>query len=136
MLASFSRGLRAKNLHDSASRKSADAEGAIDQNVPSRNNIDIDNLLIAEAHDRAFAVVFCDLLDRQVEVLVSCCSDFVFAGFLLGFRRHIKMTVSYDALRRFAKQKRFGTNQKAANIPSTLTFQSSSGYESHREPTE
>src|SRR4029077_2924522 len=60
----------------------------------SRNNIDIDNLLIAEAHDRALAVVFCDLLNRQVEILISCCSDFVFAGFLLGFRRHIKLTVS------------------------------------------
>jgi hypothetical protein len=33
-------------------------------------------------------------LNRQVEVFVSCRSDFIFAGFLLGFRRHIKMTVS------------------------------------------
>ena len=89
-LGRFPRGLWAKNLHDSASWKSADAKSSIDQNVPGRNDIDIDNLLIAEAHDRAFAVVFCDLLNRQVEVFISCCSDFVFAGFLLGFRRHIK----------------------------------------------
>jgi hypothetical protein len=29
-------------------------------------------------------------LNCEIEILISCCSDLVFAGFLLGFRRHIR----------------------------------------------
>ncbi len=70
----FPGGFRAEDFHHSASWKSADAERAINQNVPSRNDIDIDNFLVAKAHDRAFTVIFGYLLNRQIEVLISCRS--------------------------------------------------------------
>ena len=79
-----------KTSTTAAARKSADAERAVDEDVAGRNDVDIDNLLVAEAHDRAFAEVLGDLLDRQIEVLVPRRGDFIVAGFLLSFRGHIR----------------------------------------------
>ncbi len=82
-------GFWPENFHHASPRKTAHAEGAIDQDVASGNDVDVDNGSIAEAHDRAVAVVFRDLLNRQVEVLVAGSDDFVFAGcFFFGFRSH------------------------------------------------
>src|ERR1051325_5109850 len=57
----FSRGFRTKNLNDAAAGKSADAQCAVDQNIAGRNDVDIDDLLVTEAHDRALTVVLRDL---------------------------------------------------------------------------
>ena len=82
--------LRPEHFDDPASWESANAERAINQDVTSRNDVDIDNFLVTQTHDRAFTVVFSDLLNRQIEILISRRCDFIFAGLLLGFRRHIK----------------------------------------------
>jgi hypothetical protein len=62
----FSGRFRAVNLNDATSWKSAHAQGAIDQNVAGRNNIDVDDLFGAQTHNGAFAVVFCDLLNCEI----------------------------------------------------------------------
>ena len=80
--------LRAKHFHNSTAWKSADPQRAIDQNVTRWNNIDVDDLFITQSHDRAIAVILSDLLNCQIEILISRGGDSVFAGFLLGFRRH------------------------------------------------
>ena len=43
---------------------------------------------VAEPHDRAVAVIFGDLLDREVEVLVAGGDEFVFGGFFFSFGSH------------------------------------------------
>src|SRR6059058_2394719 len=84
----FAGRLRTVNFHDTSARKTANAERAIDQNISRRNDLDVDDLLVAETHDRAITVVFCDLLNGQVEVLVTRSDELVFAGFFFGFSGH------------------------------------------------
>ena len=60
----FAGRFRAEDFDYSTARKSTDPEGAVYQNVSSRNNIDINDRFAAQTHDRTFAVIFCDLLDR------------------------------------------------------------------------
>ena len=74
---SFTARFRAENLHHSATRESTDSESAVDQNVSRRNDIDINDPLSAQTHDRSFAVIFRDLLDRQIEILIPRCIQFV-----------------------------------------------------------
>src|SRR5436190_1627510 len=62
---------RSENFNHATTRKSAYAQSAIDQNVASRNYINVDDLFGAQAHDRAFTVILRYLLDSEVEVLVS-----------------------------------------------------------------
>src|SRR4029077_17736668 len=90
----FPRRFWAENFYYAASWKSAHTESAIDQNVSSGNDIDIDNFLVAKAHDRAFTVVFCYLLNRQIQVLISCRSQFVCGCLFFGLCRHIRSTLS------------------------------------------
>ena len=79
----------AENFNHASARKAAHAESAIDQDVAGGNDVDIDDRVIAEAHDRAVAVVFRDLLDREIEILIAGGNDFVFAGcFLFSFGSH------------------------------------------------
>ena len=85
----FSRSFRAVNFNHSAPRKSAYAERAINQNISGRDNVDINDLLVPETHDGAFAVVFRDLLNGKIKILISRGGYFVFAGFLCGLGGHI-----------------------------------------------
>src|SRR3954471_23364376 len=73
------RRFRSVNLDNTAARKAPDAQRAINQNIPCRNNLDVDDLVVAETHDGAVAIVFCDLLNREVEVLVTRGDELVFA---------------------------------------------------------
>ena len=98
----FAGRFRPENFHHSAARKSTHAQRAIDQDVAGRDDIDIDNRIITQAHDRPVAVIFSDLLDRQIEVLIARGSDFVFAGFFFSFRGH-RRTPYVRALCGFAK---------------------------------
>src|SRR4030095_2826917 len=66
----------------------------INQMFTGGNNVDIDNLFVTEPHDRAFAVIFRDLLNRKVEILISRGGDFVWACFFFGFGRHIEISLS------------------------------------------
>ena len=84
----FARRFRSENFDDAAARKSADAERAIDQDVAGGNDIDVDDLVVAEPHDRAVAVILGDLLDREIEVFVARGCDFVFSRFFFSFRGH------------------------------------------------
>ena len=84
----FTRGFRPENFDYSSSWKTTDAERAIDQNVAGRDNIDIDDLFIAQAHDCAVAVVFGDLLDGQLEILIPRRRYFAFVRFRFSFGRH------------------------------------------------
>ena len=54
----------AENFDYSSPRKSTDSEGAVDQNISSRNDIDVNDPFPAQTHDCTFAVIFRDLLDR------------------------------------------------------------------------
>src|SRR5215470_7580931 len=89
----FPGGFRTKNFDDSTARKSTNAKSAINQNIASRDDIDVGNLFIAQTHDRTFTVIFGDLLNRKIEIFISRGGHFVFAGFVLGFCRHIQMLV-------------------------------------------
>ena len=84
----FAGGFRAEDLHNPPPRHTADAEGAVDQNVPGGDDVDIDNFFVAQAHDGAFAVVFGDLLDREIEILVTGGDNFVFGGFFFSLGGH------------------------------------------------
>src|SRR4029434_10116772 len=88
------RRFRTKHLNNSTAWASAHSKRQIDYNVTRGNRVDIDDLLVTETHDRAFAVVFRDLLNRKVEVLISRGSDFVCACFFFGFGRHIEIPLS------------------------------------------
>src|ERR1043166_10154748 len=76
-----------ENFHDSPSWKSAHAKSAIDQNISGGDDLNIDNLLIAKAHDGAFTVIFGYLLDRQIEVLIPRRGEFVSACLFFGLCR-------------------------------------------------
>src|SRR5436190_2723973 len=82
-----------KHFDDSAPWKSANSKRAIDQNIASRNDVDVNDLFVAKSHDRAVAVIFRDLLNRQIEILISRDGEFVCAGLLFSFRRHIEITL-------------------------------------------
>ena len=84
----LARRFRAEHFHHTPPRKSAHAQSAINQDIASGNYVDIDNGIIAESHDRTFAIIFRDLLNRQVEVFVASCNNFIFGGFFFGFRSH------------------------------------------------
>src|SRR5882724_5463570 len=90
----FSGRFRTENFYYPASWKPAYAESTIDQNVAGRNDIDIDDFLVAKAHDRAFAVIFGYLLNRQIEVFVSRRRQFVSGCLFFGLCRHIRRTLS------------------------------------------
>src|SRR6266508_3283938 len=85
---------RTKHFDDSTAWESAHSERAIDQNVTRGNDVDINDLCVTETHDRAFAVIFRDLLNRKVEILISCGGEFVCACFFFGFGRHIGIPLS------------------------------------------
>src|SRR5437870_13253591 len=82
--------LRAKHLDNPPSWKSANAKSAIDQNVAGGDDVDIDNLFVPKAHDRAVTIILCNLLNRKVEVFISRDSEFVSASSLFSFRGHIQ----------------------------------------------
>src|ERR1044071_4699879 len=88
----FAGRFRAEDFDDSSARKSTDSESAVDQDVSSRNDINVRDPFAAQTHDRAFAVILCDLLDRQVEVLISRGSQFIGGCSLFGLCRHIRKT--------------------------------------------
>ena len=115
----FAGGFRAENFDDSAARKSADSERAVDQDVSGRNDIDIDDLFVAQPHDRAFAVIFRDLLDREIEVLISRGSQFISGCFFFGFCRHIRknLTTTHASIRQAQKRSpSTDSNEKAASM--------------------
>jgi hypothetical protein len=86
----FARRFRAENFDHSSPRKSTHPERAIYQNIAGRDDIDINDFLPAQTHDRTFSVVFRDLLDRQIEILISRSIQFVTGCFFFGLRRHIR----------------------------------------------
>src|SRR5215813_11990833 len=102
----FAGRFRAEDFHYSPSRKSTDSECAVDQNVAGRNDIDNNDLFPAQTHDRTFAVIFRDLLDRQVEVLISRGSKFVSGCFFFGLCRHIRknLTTTHASVRQAQKR--------------------------------
>ena len=115
-----------RKLRRRARAETADAEREIDQDVAGRNDIDIDDLVVAKAHDRAVAVILGNLLNRQFEILVSRDGEFVFGGFFFGFRGHTESF--YYVSGRIAKQKRnaisprYGRNTKGRNPLRPATF--------------
>jgi hypothetical protein len=76
------------NFHDTSARKSAHTKRAVDQNVTGGNDFDVDDLLVAEPHDRAVTVIFGDLLDGEVEVFVAGGDEFVGGGLFFSFGGH------------------------------------------------
>ena len=104
----LARGFRTEHFDNPAAWKSTNAKRAINQNVAGGNDVDIDDLLVAKSHNRTFAVILGNLLNRKVEVLISCGSQFVRAGFLFRFRRHIKISLitSLAAIRQAEKLNR------------------------------
>src|SRR2546423_7781452 len=100
----FARRFRPIDFDDAAPRKSTNSEGAIDQDVAGRNDIDVDNRRVAEPHDSAVAVVLRDLLEREIEVFVARRYYFVFDSFLFSFCSH-RRGLLVRALTNFAKQK-------------------------------
>src|SRR6266404_2635229 len=86
----FSRSFRPENFNYSPSRKSAHSKRAINENVARGDDINIDNLIVTKPHDSAFAVILGDLLNRQIEIFVSCGDYFVFAGLLFSFGGHTR----------------------------------------------
>ena len=84
----FAGGFRAEDLDDAAAGKTADAERAIDQDVARGDDLDVDDLVVAETHDRAVAVVLGDLLDGEIEILVAGGCDLVDSRFFFGFCGH------------------------------------------------
>jgi hypothetical protein len=80
----FTGGFRAEHLDDPAAGKSADAEGTVNQEIPGGNDIDIDNLVIAEAHDGGFAEFFLDVGDGEVQVALAGLLEFFVCGFFCG----------------------------------------------------
>src|SRR5439155_1102467 len=73
----LSGGFRAKHFDNPTPWKSANAKRAIDQNVACGNNVDVDDLFVAKSHDRAIAVIFRNLLNRKIEILISRSGEFV-----------------------------------------------------------
>ena len=90
----FAGRFRAEDFDYSSARKSTDPEGAVYQNVSSRNDIDINDPFAAQTHDRTFAVIFRDLLDRQIEVLISRGSQFISGCSFFGLCRHIRKNLT------------------------------------------
>src|SRR6267143_3670227 len=90
----FAGRFRTENFNHSSPRKSTNAERAINENVAGRDDIDIDNLFVTQAHDCTVAVILGNLLNRQVEIFVSCGGQFICAGFLFSLGRHIEMTLT------------------------------------------
>ena len=86
----FARGFRPVDFDDPAAREAADAQRAVDEDVAGRDDVDIDDVIVAEPHDRALAVVLRDLLDGEIEVLVAGGDDFALflLGWFFGFRGH------------------------------------------------
>ena len=102
----FAGRFRAEDFDYSTARKSTDPEGAVYQNVSSRNDIDINDPFAAQTHDRTFAVIFRDLLDRQIEVLISRGSQFISGCFFFGLCRHIRknLTTTHASIRQAQKR--------------------------------
>ena len=102
----FAGRFRAENFDYSPARKSTDAEGAVYQNVSSRNDIDVNDPFAAQTHDRTFSVIFRDLLDRQIEVLISRGSHFISGCFFFGLCRHIRknLTTTHASIRQAQKR--------------------------------
>src|SRR5206468_10480245 len=104
----FAGRFRAEDFDYSSARKSTHSEGAVDQDVSSWNDIDINDPFAAQTHDRTFAVIFRDLLDRQIEVLISSSSQFISGCFFFGLCRHIRknLTTTHASIRQAQKQRR------------------------------
>jgi hypothetical protein len=102
----FTGRFRAEDFDYSTARKSTDPEGAVNQNVSSRNDIDINDPFAAQTHDRTFAVIFRDLLDRQIEVFISRGSQFISGGSFFGLCCHIRknLTTTHASIRQAQKR--------------------------------
>src|SRR5206468_9196106 len=102
----FAGRFRAEDFDYSSARKSTHSEGAVDQDVSSWNDIDINDPFAAQTHDRTFAVIFRDLLDRQIEVLISRSSQFISGCFFFGLCRHIRknLTTTHASIRQAQKR--------------------------------
>src|SRR5262249_25961928 len=107
----FAGRFRAEDFDYSPARKSTDSECAVDQNVARRNDIDINDLFHAQTHDRTFAVIFRDLLYRQVEVLISRGSQFISGCSFFGLCRHNQEESNYDARERSPSTKAIAVGQ-------------------------
>src|SRR5207302_359832 len=84
----FAGRLRTENFDHTTAGKTADAKRTINQNVPGRNNVDINYLFVTKTHDGAIAVILGDLLNGEIEIFVTGGGDLVFAGLLSGFSGH------------------------------------------------
>ena len=102
----FAGRFRAEDFDYSTARKSTDPERAVDQNVSSRNDIDVNDPFPAQTHDGTFSVIFRDLLDRQIEVLVSRGSQFISGCSFFGLCRHIRnnLTTTHASVRQAQKR--------------------------------
>ena len=87
----FARGLGAVDLDNTAPRYPTHPERAVDHDVAGRNDVDGGLRMVAEAHDGAVAVILRDLLEGEIEVLVTLGGRFVGREFGFqfgGFGRH------------------------------------------------
>ena len=83
-------GFRAEDLDDPAAREAADAEGAVDEQVAGRDDIDIDAVVIAEAHDGGFAELLLDVGDGEIQIAFAGFLEFFVCGFFCGcFGGHV-----------------------------------------------
>src|SRR4029077_1540038 len=97
---------RSKNLNHSPTRKPTNAKGTINQNIPGRNDVDIRDLVASQAHDGTFTIIFGNLLNRQIEILVSRSDNLAFVSLFFSFGgNHICSPLSKARRMRFAKYK-------------------------------
>ena len=65
----FTGGFRPVDLDDSAARQAADAEREVERKRPGRDRLDLQRVVLAEAHDRALAKLLLDLRQRGFQRL-------------------------------------------------------------------
>ena len=106
----FAGGFRAEDFDDAAAGEAADAEGAVDEQVAGGDDIDIDALVVAEAHDGGFAEFLLDVGDGEVEVAFAGFLEFFGGGFFGGcFGGHVCVGLcrrTYDCGSEAARKKK------------------------------
>ena len=114
----FAGGFRTEHFDDSAAGESADTEGAVDEQIAGRDDIDIDAVSIAEAHDGGFAEFLLNVGDGEVEVAFAGLLEFIVSGFFCGcFGCHGCVGLGctgYGPASGAAQEKRCSLEQKSA----------------------
>ena len=114
----FARAFRSENLDDAATRKTADAKGAVDLNVSGGNNVNGRDRRIAESANCFAAIVLFDLLDGEVEVLCAHGGGL----FINGGRRIFSLRHILEELSGIGRNDKSGTKTNARREGGRCTF--------------